>query len=616
MTVDVEVERGRRLERALVWVRWFGVAFGAYQVGQSGALPPTPPGYVEPVGYALVGSLAVVNVLVMLALRRADTPEGLRTLGRAVFFFDILALHGLIWAYSYSATDTTWVLLYILPLEGALRYGMRGALASLAVAIVSESFREWFLTTQVPDYAYHVELVTFRVGIDAVIALVAGYMADSWIREARNAAARAEQAEEAVSREAAARRELSTLQRTVLAGVAAQDLEESLQSMAETISRDMDFESLCIALVEEDRLVPKAAYGFPESAMELRVEKGKGVTGEVWATAKPILVEDIRQRTNYISAAPGAVGEMCAPLIVGGEVLGVVDVESWERGRLTASSLELLTRLADQMALVVGSARSLHQQRQLVARLQELDEMKSDFVAITSHEVRTPLTAIRGYVQTLRRHADKLSEKQVHDFLEIIDHQSDRLSRLVEDLLVVSRIEAGQVRLELETVEIGPFVRRIGDAFAPVAKGRLVVDVPADGVVAEFDPHRCDQILRNLIQNALKFSEPPTPVVVTARLQPDQLEFLVADHGVGIPETELDQVFDRFYQAESALTRRREGAGLGLYITKRLTEAMGGRIEVRSALGEGSTFRIILPQTPLTGSVRRSEADSSERKAS
>jgi signal transduction histidine kinase len=287
--------------------------------------------------------------------------------------------------------------------------------------------------------------------------------------------------------------------------------------------------------------------------------------------------------------------EMAVPMRIGDELIGVVDVECSEPDRFTVQDLGLLTRLADQIALVAHSNRLLSQQRETMRRLQELDQMKSDFVAITSHELRTPITAIRGFVKTLMRNRERLSGDQLGEFMTIIDRQSARLARLVEDLLFVSRIEAGTVRLAHEPVDLPAFLRESVESLAPESRARVELRVDAETGIVVIDPQRVEQVLRNLVENALKFSPADTTVSVSATVTPRLLTIEVSDRGVGISPEDLPMIFERFHQVGKVMTRENEGAGLGLYITKRLVEAMGGTIAVASTVGDGTAFTVRLP---------------------
>jgi signal transduction histidine kinase/MFS family permease len=616
-----ELERARRLERGLVLVRWFGVVLGVYLVSQTNsATPPFASDRVITLAYAIMASLALGNLVISIAASRASSLEGIRKLGVAAFFFDTLITFALTWAFSYDPRGATWVVLYILPLEGALRYQLGGAMAAVALTLINEVVREAYLAARfpqplpgqfIPEYNFKVANVAFRVGVQAIIALVAGFMARSLAREADRASRQAGLFEDAARAESVARREVAAFNTAILTGVAAEDLDTSLRLMAGAIGRDLEFETFSILLREDDDLVVKGMYGMP--LYDGRIPLGQGVTGTVAVTGRPLIVPDVKEFPGYIMADPDVRSEMAAPLHIGDEVIGVIDVESRRENAFDQPSLESLTRLADQIALVAHSNRLLSQQRDTMQRLRELDQMKSDFISITSHELRTPLTAIRGFVKTLIRNRSRISEEQEMEFMAIIDRHSERLSRLVDDLLLVSRIESGTIQLRVERVNLATFLEETVRSFGPDHQSRIHVEVDGHPGPVMLDPLRVDQILRNLVGNALKFSTPESPVSVAASAVDGRLRLSIADRGVGIPAKELPNIFDRFHQAGPVLTREAEGAGLGLYITKRLVEAMGGSIEVSSKPGEGSTFLVDLPLTAAApGALDRGSANSAQ----
>jgi signal transduction histidine kinase len=443
----LDLEHRRRLEVGFVALRWFVVAFGVVEVIATVRGEASSPAYVAPVGFVLISLLAIGNVCITFAVEAAQTRRRLSFVGLAAFALDITVLTALVWTFMNSPSDSAWVVIFILPLEGAIRYQVKGALAPVLVTLVSQCLREVSFEHRFPGYSADFAAVAFRIGVELVIAIVAGIMARSFRDEMLSAAERARAAEEAAD--------------------------------------------------------------LAETAMQ---------------------------------------------------------------------------------------------------RLHELDEMKSDFVAITSHELRSPLAAVRGFVDTLLDHLDAFSPEEVREFLVIIDQQSARLARLVEDLLVASRIDAGEVVLDPGEVDLPAAlmntVQGLGDDAARV-RMQLSYDLPRSIWV---DANRLDQVLRNLLHNALKFSPPEAPVVVSAAPVGSELVLSVADSGIGIAPEERARIFERFHQADPANTRNAEGAGLGLYITRRLVEAMGGTIEVVSTLGEGSTFSVRLPVPSPTAPSQRSGA--------
>jgi signal transduction histidine kinase len=615
------LDQAKRLELGLVRVRWFGVVLGAYLVAQTNEVPPPHASDAVLIGgQSIMAYLAIGNVVVWYLTQRIGTTTGIQAVGLAAFLLDATAIIGLSWLFSYDPKGSTWVAIFILPLEGALRYQLEGALAAVGLAFCSELAREFYLAARfeqvtmsggasVGPYPFLVSNVAFRVGIAAIGAMVAGFMARSLAREAQRASEQATRFQEAARRESLARAELAAFNTAILTGVAAEDLDVSLQLMAAAIGRDLGFETMTILLREGDELVVRGMYGMP--FYEGRIPVGSGITGHVAQSGTSLVVGDVRSFPGYIVGDPDMRSEMAVAMRVGDDVIGVLDVESRQPDAFDEPALATLTRLADQIALVAHSNQLLSQQRQTVERLRELDQMKSDFVAITSHELRTPLTAIRGFVNTLIRNRDRISERQVVDFMHIIDRQTARLARLVEDMLLVSRIEAGTVRLHAEQVDLERFLGDVVDAFRPEDRARITLSVQADDEPVRIDPDRTDQVLRNLVDNALKFSPEDGPVAVTALVRDRSIHLTVSDRGLGIAPEQIPHIFERFHQAEDVLTREAEGAGLGLYITKRLVEAMGGTIEVRSRVGAGSTFSVTLPREvpDVLGSARLGSAD-------
>jgi signal transduction histidine kinase len=217
-----------------------------------------------------------------------------------------------------------------------------------------------------------------------------------------------------------------------------------------------------------------------------------------------------------------------------------------------------------------------------------------DLVAITSHEMRTPLAAIRGFTHTLQNRRHELTGGEIDEFLAVISQQTDRLVQMVDDLLAMSRLEAGTMPIDPSSMLVVPFLRDViaglGEQRSRVEL-RITTDLPP---AIEADPKRLGQILTNLLQNALKYSDADRPVTVACDGGGDAIVFDVIDRGPGIDPSEVDRIFEPFYRGE---TRRDEdGAGLGLAITRRLATAMGGRVDVASTIGAGSLFRVTLPR--------------------
>jgi two-component system phosphate regulon sensor histidine kinase PhoR len=229
------------------------------------------------------------------------------------------------------------------------------------------------------------------------------------------------------------------------------------------------------------------------------------------------------------------------------------------------------------------------------SRIKRLEQVRRDFVVNVSHELRTPLTSIRGFAETLRGGA--IDDKEHRDeFLEAIEKDAQRLGALVDDLIDLSAIESGHLRLAAETVDLREAAKEAASALALAAKGKSIrVQVAAGEAKVKADRARLQQVLRNLIENAVKFNREGGSVTVSFKKEGNNVELAVADSGTGISAEELPRVFERFYRVDKARTREAGGTGLGLAIVKHLVEAQGGRVTAASELGKGSVFRVLLP---------------------
>jgi two-component system phosphate regulon sensor histidine kinase PhoR len=228
-----------------------------------------------------------------------------------------------------------------------------------------------------------------------------------------------------------------------------------------------------------------------------------------------------------------------------------------------------------------------------ITELRRLERVRRDFVANVSHEFKTPLTAIQGFAETLLGGAldDKANRKR---FMEIIREHAQRLARLTDDLLKLSRIEAGQLELESRPVSVAALVNGCVETarLKAESKGLLLnVELPEGLPPVRGDAAQLGEVLQNLIDNALQYTPPGGRIEVTAYSNADEVIFTVADTGIGIPEADLERIFERFYRVDAARSREAGGTGLGLSIARHIVDAHGGRIWVESAVGQGSRFR-------------------------
>jgi PAS domain S-box-containing protein len=288
----------------------------------------------------------------------------------------------------------------------------------------------------------------------------------------------------------------------------------------------------------------------------------------------------------------------------------------------TMVEVSVLGREGDERALQVSVSRIKGTDASALAVLtvrdatedRRVEKMKADFVATVSHELRTPITPIKGYARLLASRGDRMEPARRLHALQLIEDRADHLSRLVDDLLMASRVEStetSKLAVNMGDGDLRNIVRQAATAY-PLLSHRLEVRLPATPVRVVCDEVRAVQCLANLIGNADKYSADGTPIVVEFLDEPDSdaARVVVIDRGRGIPAAEHERIFERFHRVENPFTMRTGGSGLGLFIARELARAMGGDINVTSVLGEGSTFCFRLPKlqqdatAPTSGDAR------------
>jgi CheY-like chemotaxis protein/nitrogen-specific signal transduction histidine kinase len=242
----------------------------------------------------------------------------------------------------------------------------------------------------------------------------------------------------------------------------------------------------------------------------------------------------------------------------------------------------------------------------LLEREREASRRKDEFVANVSHELRTPLGAILGWIQVMK--ATRLDAATLDKAVEAITRSAEAQARVIEDLVDVTRISTGKLELSIEVVDVRVPVRAAVELARPVAEGRglrIETDLPAHPVFVKGDSDRLQQVIGNLLSNALKFTDAGGCVAVSIRATRDVCDLLVSDEGIGIDATFLPHIFERYQQANSSTSRRFEGLGLGLAIVKEVTELHGGTVSAESdGVGRGATFRVRLPRHTVAGSTQ------------
>ena len=360
-----------------------------------------------------------------------------------------------------------------------------------------------------------------------------------------------------------------------------------------------------VMLVTDGDHLEVAAYHGPnaERVMHGRTAIGSGIAGRVAASRTPALLQGSELEGDFEGEGypdRGIHSSISVPLVRRDQLLGVLNLTESEGERTyTDVDLQGLEVFAAHAAIAIGNARLFEGERQAVARLEELDRLKSDFVATVSHELKTPLTAIIGAAKTVSRKGPNMKPGQREEFMRMIERQGARLLRLVEDVLTTARIESGQRRLRRELVDLRAAVEPLIDELHLTSVGherdiRLVSEPERPTVWGDLSA--LQQIAGNLLENALKYGTEGTPVEITVKELPTESVIEVRDQGPGLTTEEIETIFERFRQVDSTSTRKVGGVGLGLFIVKSLVDAHRGRIEVESDVGKGTTFRVSFPK--------------------
>ncbi len=378
------------------------------------------------------------------------------------------------------------------------------------------------------------------------------------------------------------------------------------------IHKERNYDFIAILLIKKDRLYSRAGIGFSEKELRTYSAKlGEGICGIVAKVGKPILANDVTKVPYYINQASKTKSELGVPIKFKEKTIGVLNVESEELNAFNKEDLIYLSTLGDQVASAIQNAKLYqetknfnvklkkeidHATKELVGaniELTRLNQIKSEFVSTVSHELRTPLTSIIGYVSIIKDgETGKISDTQ-KEFLGIVNEESERLLRLISDLLDISKIESGKMNFVYERLDMLNFLKSFEKEISSILEKKdiaLKLDLPTQISIVKADSDKLKQILHNLISNAVKFSNEGTTIKIRLSETKEFIQVDVADQGIGIAKEDLDKLFKKFSQIDSKMTRKVGGTGLGLAICDYLAKQHGGKIWVKSELGKGSTF--------------------------
>ena len=398
---------------------------------------------------------------------------------------------------------------------------------------------------------------------------------------------------------------------------------ELLDVVATALTLNLGFAAAQVWLLEasDGALWRRAGHHLTRNAppMPTRVERGMSEIGQVAELRVPIVTNDPANHRqvglNPWMAEEGIQAFAGFPLVVGEQLLGVLAV--YHRRPLDRNTIELLTLFAQHAATAIQEAHLFHLATEQTARLtalnselQRANQHKAEFLANMSHELRTPLNSILGFSQLLLEgDGGELTHEQRQD-VDIIAQNGRHLLALINDLLDISKLEAGKAQLQRGEVDVDRLIAECVESVSSLAKTKkleLSASVAQDVGRVFADGPKLKQVLLNLLGNAIKFTEAGSVRVVAERRGAD-LQVSVRDTGIGVPPEDVERIFESFQQGQSGMSGKYQGTGLGLAICRQLVEMHGGRIWVRSTPGQGSSFSFTIPQRALPQAIELTTA--------
>ncbi len=381
-------------------------------------------------------------------------------------------------------------------------------------------------------------------------------------------------------------------------------IEEVLNYTYESLHEIIPYDRIGFALLEDNNTVLKAHW-MRSSAPSAHLTKGyfapmSGSSLEaVFRTGVPRILNDLEA---YLKEHPhsdatrrvvdeGMQSSLTCPLIAEGKPVGFLFFSRMKKGEYREAHVEIFKIIAGQIAVALEKSR-------LYEALIRVNDLKNKFLGMAAHDLRNPIAVIKGYADLLTDGVmGDLADAQKRPLVTIVEH-CNKMLRLLNDLLDISAIESGQLAMEIREVVLKDYLTKLHRDTVLVAKAKsieFVLEIAEDLPVVSMDPHRMEQVLHNLISNALKFSDPKTRVVLRADILTNEVAISVTDEGKGMLPKDIAKLFQYFGKTDVLPTAGEKSTGLGLAIAKRIVEAHGGKIRVESQPGKGSTFTFTLP---------------------
>lgn len=588
-------DRFRRLELWIARVRLGAIPFAVFQVSVSRFAHGFRPWAWGVTGVFVVGAIAL-----FWAARRPLDTRGRQRLALIALAFDTAVLCAYVVTYAYEAGTPTRQLVFLAVVEGAVRYGIPGAVATSLATMPALVGFELLRGHYNPPRGFRWDYVTFQLGVEVIFGLIVGWLVHALGRERSLAVVRAREAE-ALRDELGHRADLlDAANRCARALSSSLDLEEAFGAFIRELAGLMPFERVAIIAAEGTDALTLASAGRGEATVfptGWREPAEGTLLAEVVATGRTIArpdMEPVQYPEDEKLLALGIRSEVAAPVYSGIHPLGMLVISRLEPKAFTAAEIELVTLLGRLVGSAVQNIRAYDSERATVEELRRLSALRADFVSLVSHELRSPMAAVIGSARTLQQRWRELSPEQRESFLALIADETSRLATLVGDVLDTSRIEAGSFPYSFRDVDLAELLR---DTVATAAVGQD--EVPIELHLREplpplrGDASRLRQVVANLLDNAVKYSPAGRPVEVRALSSPGSVTVSVRDQGPGIKREHQQLIFEKFGRVDG--TAGKPGTGLGLFIARSIAEAHGGRIEVDSAPGRGTTMSLVLP---------------------
>ena len=595
-----ELKRLRETERWIAWVRLAAVPFAVVEVGVLST--DYPKGY-ETWAWIVTAALAVDAVALYLLSRPGVFERAPRRIGFLGLALDTAIVASFVVIYQYEIGSPVNELFVVLLVEAAVRYGVFGGLLMPLAIAPMLTFAEWWRETKFDNpHGYQADHVVFPWGLLTLTGMIVGWLVDRLRRETATSHAQVEEAEQL--RDELGRRAdvLEAATRCARALSSSLDLDEAFEAFIRELRGLVPFDRMAIVLEEAGtaQVMAVAGVGADEVfARGSRAPVGDTLLGEILRTGQLRYREDMtdaRYSEEREFVELGLRSRIAAPLLQGPRTVGMVSCVRREPNSFTEQELELVALLGRLVASAVQNIRAYEAERSTVEELRRLSALRADFVSLVSHELRAPMASIVGSAETLRQRWRELTPDQRESFLALISSETERLSALVGDVLDTSRIEAGTFTYRFGDVDLAGLVR---DSVAGISLAQDEVTVSAE-VHGELplvrgDRDRLQQVLTNLLDNAVKFSPAGEGVLVSAYQQDSRVRIEVADRGPGVPTEHQRLIFEKFGRGNVAGSPGKPGTGLGLFIARSIAEAHGGTLEISSARGEGATFTLSLP---------------------